>query len=144
MKNAVWAVMVMLALAGCGNENGAPTPEKQATIDPDPIKRSTIALDAVYVSERAFMQHGADSLGTIIYVLQNALSKWPQEPIADDGINACYMALRVYTAHWLNVQDDLNVPLDERSSDFRFTCRRAINYQDDDSRQRATWDSLRK
>lgn len=143
MKKAVW-VLMLLALAGCGNSESEAKPEQQPVIEADPIKRGTIALDAVYASEQAFMQHGAASLETIIYVLQNALSMWPSGPIADEGINACYMALRVFTAHWLNVQDELNAPLDERSSDFRLSCRRAINYQLDDSRQRATWDGLRK
>lgn len=145
MKTTALMMCLVLGLVGCSKgEADIDQPKQTEQIrfsEADPVKRGAIAMDAIYASEQAFMQHGMPGIQTVVMVLQNALSMWP-ETVADDGINACRMALRIQTTHMLNVTDHLDDQPDEKSAGFRETCRRAINYQDDNARQHAVWDML--
>lgn len=115
----------------------APSPATEV----DPIKRGTLALDAKYAAQDAFLQHGAPMLDSIVIVLQRAAKLWP-ESVADDGTDICRKALKLQTVYWINQQDHLNEPADKQLSDLTYNCRAQVGYSYDKERIHRTWDIL--
>lgn len=134
------ASVAAFAILGCSKQDN----QAQANthiLQGDPIKRGEMALDAIYASEGAFMQHGMSAIDTIVTELQAALNMWP-ETGNGDGVDACRMALRIQTTYMLNVMERINAPGDDRSSAYRQACRDAVGYVLDDERVHRVWSVL--
>lgn len=142
MKNVFFALVVVVSMIACGNDNNVATADKQSMIEPDPIKRGMMSLDAVYAAERAFMQEGVEGVQAINRGMINALSMWPDTTSPDDRINACHGALAMAARHWINVQAGKYLPMPTEASDLRDLCRIGVDYQYDEARILATWRSL--
>lgn len=147
-------VCLLLGLVGCGKvEPETVSPPQTQFAEPDPIKRGIAALDAIYASEQALMKLGMPGIDSVLADLQNALWMWPNGGVdggSTEGEDACRMALRIQATYMLNIKDQFDMPVDQRtptykddrSSEFRLACRKAVNYVYDDARIHQVWDKF--
>lgn len=135
MKRFILITAALLALTACDKAEVAPA---AAAITAQDLKQTS--LDVVYASQDDYMHDGQQRLQANVEKLQVVMNAWPTEQQGNQS--PCYMQLKLHTVRMLGLLDGLAAAKDSRESDFKFDCRQSVEYQYNQARTTALWNTL--